>query len=614
MNNEEFLTKHISPPCEFLAGFISIDIADHSKLKGSESDISDTKARLAEFITSQLGSETGTLLSWQGDGGILLFDIASGCDEMIMFADRIRQLVPLFNRTIGILNKLANHQELMVRIVCHAGTLINKDGNPAHLSGQALNLLAKKEREIGRPGYVVLTSAVYQRLSVEFQDRCQITQIHADFGKFNVLDHKLSLGTVVYNDRRSNELKEWILVTRTNRKFDRLLYFSYTNELLYEFLCYEMNGLEVRIVTRDWVVEHNEEKLHNEKLEADRRPWYKSKVIQLRAKEIVENVLETRKQIDVRFYSSPPLFNGAILESDKEPPMAYVGIIRWEERPVKGGSQFKLAEWPAIILNGRDKIHRDLISNLQSRFHLMWRNGLTYEQVCIEDETQRVLDPAIIGKIWKLDCKTYLLVYPHRRIPERPFQVVANEDLRAFHLIEKFLNRYNVETNLLSFETPDVLKGDWFPEDTEKKINEWQGHVIFICTKSLSSKLNNYLKKINFPYEIGGVGTLSPFVKHRMKSEVFLESPMDKKPPEPRDYSIIARFRHPKHDSCAYITAGIHAMGTWGAVDYLTNPRNIRVLSQLVKTENFAAIVETKFDPDKHEVTDSSLYIAPEEF
>jgi hypothetical protein len=622
MDCKEFLTKHISPGKEFLAGLVSIDIVEHSKLKGAEREKADTKTALARLIESQINNELGTLLPWQGDGGIALFDISSGCDEMVIFADRIRQMLPLFNRTKGMLNKLSDNQEIIVRIACHAGMLINKDGNAGALSGNALNLLAKRDREIGRPGYIVLSSEIYRRLSLEMQDRCQFVKEHSHFGKTYVLDGKLALGLIKYNDRRSIELRDWIVAACSHRRYNHLFYFAYTNELLYDFLGYELSGLEVKILARNWVIEREDEERFNktsqmsEEVRAAKinRPWFKSSVIQLRAREIVEGSRDMDKSIDMRFYDTPPLFNGAILVGDSGASSAFIGISRWEECPEKGGSQYKLEEWPAIVLDGRDHIHTCLIGYLRSRFQQMWKSGLTYEQVCEQDEQRKIMDASVVERIWKLDKHPYLIVYPQRRIPERAFPVVAHEDVMAFYLVERFLNEYGVEVELLKFQLPNEFEGDWFPQEAQKEIEKWPGHVVYVCTKSLPLTLKTSLLERGFPYEIGGIGTESPNIRHCSKTELILESPTDKEPPEPRDYSIIAKFKRQGKNSTAYVAAGIRAMGTWGAADFLTSRTNVQMLSHLVGDNQFAAIVETKFDPKKYLVTDSKLYIMPEEF
>ena len=263
MDPKEFLTKHVKPGQEFLAGLISIDMVGHSKQAGADREKSETKAALEGLLKHELKNELAILLTWQGDGGIVLFDISKGCDELILFADRVRHLVPLFNRTKSILNKLPHRQEIILRIVCHAGSLVNQNGEPGELAGDALNLLAKRDREICQPGYVVLTSEIYRRLLPEFQERCLFTNEHPAFGKIYTLDGKTALCSLHYNDRSSNNLKEWITATRQQRKFDRLIYFAYTNELLYDFLAYDLEGLEVKIIARNWVAEHHDEEVYN---------------------------------------------------------------------------------------------------------------------------------------------------------------------------------------------------------------------------------------------------------------------------------------------------------------------------------------------------------------
>src|SRR4030066_2534647 len=178
MDPEECLVGHERPGQEFPAGLISIDMVGHSKQAGADREKSETKAALEGLLKHELKNELAILLTWQGEGGIVLFDISKGCDELILFADRVRHLVPLFNRTKSLLNKLPHRQEIILRIVCHAGSLVNQNGEPGELAGDTLNLLAKRDKEMGQPGYVSLTSEIYRRLLPEFQERCLYTHAH----------------------------------------------------------------------------------------------------------------------------------------------------------------------------------------------------------------------------------------------------------------------------------------------------------------------------------------------------------------------------------------------------------------------------------------------------
>lgn len=223
---------------------------------------------------------------------------------------------------------------------------------------------------------------------------------------------------------------------------------------------------------------------------------------------------------------------------------------------------------------------------------------------------------SIVGKIWGLDGKPYLIIYPHRKVHTRKFPVVAHEDVMAFHIIESFLNEYEVNVELSTFPVPDIKErdGEWFPGEIQKKVEDFEGHVIYLCSLSISPDLKKFLLEKGFPYEIVGIGTESPELRHLKKSQMVFKSPSDMDTPQPRDYSIIAKFERPQGKGIGYIAAGIRAMGTWGAAEYLTDRNNIKTLSQFEKNKQFVAIVETEFDPGKYKVVKSRLHIAPEEF
>lgn len=138
MDNETFFTKRLSPETSFPAGMVSVDIVKGSNLTGANKSIGDTRDALKAVVEAQILDAPATCLPWRGDGGIVVFDISAGADEMVMFADRIRHLVPFLNRTRGRLNKLYLQQTFTVRIVCHSGELFNS-GTAGGLVGDALS-------------------------------------------------------------------------------------------------------------------------------------------------------------------------------------------------------------------------------------------------------------------------------------------------------------------------------------------------------------------------------------------------------------------------------------------------------------------------------------------
>lgn len=94
----------------------------------------------------------------------MLIDKPESYDSLVECALHLFETVSFFNKMKGISN-LAD-SPITTRIVCHAGQAIfNKDGSLFH--GVELNAIAKYEREVGIPNYVVLTEAVYSQITSE---------------------------------------------------------------------------------------------------------------------------------------------------------------------------------------------------------------------------------------------------------------------------------------------------------------------------------------------------------------------------------------------------------------------------------------------------------------
>ena len=622
MDNETFFTSHLRLEASFQAGLVSIDIVGHGKLKGGNKQIADTREALEAIVKSQILDSPATCLPWQGDGGVVVFDVSAGGDDMVMFADRVRHLGPFLNRARGNLNKLPHQQTLTLRIVCHSGVLFNK-GFADRLGGDAFNLLAKHEREIQEPGYVVITDQVHRTLTGSVQRRFKPHETpHPEMGQTYVLD-QIALCSIESNDMESNQLRDWITAALQREKYDRLLYFAYTNERLHNFLGHQLKGIEIEvmILVRNWLTEREEEQEYNliaEHNETDiqtlaPRPWLKSTFIKAIAESIEEANLPAQRKVEMRFYDTAPIFKGVILVKDKGASCAHIGFCKWLEQPVEG-SPYKADQWPALILDGKDRVQAKLIDYIQSRFQELWMRGLTFKEVSDEDQIRQDTKPAVIGRVWALDKCPYLIVYPHRRVKGRPFPVVALEDIMAVREIETFLRSHRVKVELLSIELPDRIKGDWFPPDATQKIEQWRGHLVYICSRSIPPSIQQYLQEAGLPYQFGGIGTNRTSLLD-LEAQIRLKSPTRLNPPKPKDLSLVARFKRPRAMGQAYIVAGIRGMGTWGAATYLTQVTNIRELGDKVSGQSqFAAVVETEFDPNRHQIIDSHLHISPKYF
>src|SRR5947207_9883195 len=158
MHVDKFFTEHLHVDSNFLSSIVVIDIVGHSQPHGGTKQGANTKAALKDLVDSEVVRErAAALLPWRGDGGEVVFDVSDSCDEMIAFADRVRHLIPFFNKSRGKLNKLPDQQEIIVRIVCHCGELFNK-GSAAELAGEALNILAHDGKYVDSPGPVVVSA------------------------------------------------------------------------------------------------------------------------------------------------------------------------------------------------------------------------------------------------------------------------------------------------------------------------------------------------------------------------------------------------------------------------------------------------------------------------
>jgi len=168
--------------------------------------------------------------------------------------------------------------------------------------------------------------------------------------------------------------------------------FGYTGEtVLNDLFNYEdryKKNLSVRMLERNWVVEMQEEKLHNERPEnQSRRPWDKSSAIRESAQKSLTSPHEMKPEC--RYYREAPHIKGVILCSeDHVPQKAFISFFDWEALPKKGGSQFKGLPDAYIELGAEDEQQHELLRAANSQFDLMWTLADSCEAV-FEQEEQR---------------------------------------------------------------------------------------------------------------------------------------------------------------------------------------------------------------------------------
>lgn len=615
MNENRFFTT-IGENAEFLGGIVSIDIVGHSKLRGGERTKSDTKSELLKFIEYQLLDSNAILLKWEGDGGAFLFNVKSGCDEMILFADRVRHLTALFNRSKGYYNFLPVEQEIAVRIVCHAGSVINKNNSTGALSGDTLNHLFKAEKLVSLTGYIVISHGVYERLSKALTDRLS-DHVHNDLlGQTYALDRDISLANIQYTDELSMSLKQFVSSVVAQHDCEELLYFAYTNELLYQYLAYELGNVRVKIVARNWTVERIEETEYNNEIietakgeDSNPRLWKKSGLIKVRAEE-TNQAKHLGRPIDQRFYDQSPLFNGAILINKDGVRKAYMGISGWEIGSASGGSPYKLESWPAIILDGRDHNHAHLINYLESRFHEIWKKGKKYEDVVMQEQSEELHNPNLVKRFWEINQSPYLIVAPGRYFPKRIMPAMAGEDLEASRLVADFLRRYGCAITNYTVPLSDGA-GAPYPKESEEFIENWEGHVVYICTSSISADRWKTFEEMGLRYHLKETGDSTRMILDQNEEGIRLSSPADKSSQDERDYALIAKMNRPERNTKFFLITGIHAMGTWGAALHLVDINKLQELMLGIEG-NIAAVLEIEYSSAKKRVISSRVKLAPE--
>jgi len=90
-----------------------------------------------------------------------------------------------------------------------------------------------------------------------------------------------------------------------------------------------------------------------------------------------------------------------------------------------------------------------------------------------------------------------------------------------------------------------------------------------------------------------------------------LGSPLDLDFPTNQDLAYVARLRRPEDGRPFLLIAGVHAVGSRGAVDYLTKPSNLRRLHQKVGSEAFSMVVSCTFTRTPLRIFSSEALIAP---
>lgn len=88
-------------------------------------------------------------------------------------------------------------------------------------------------------------------------------------------------------------------------------------------------------------------------------------------------------------------------------------------------------------------------------------------------------------------------------------------------------------------------------------------------------------------------------------------SGIDEAPALPEDIAYVGRLLR-SDGRPMLVIAGVHAVGSLGAVDYLTTGTNLADLQRVVRSDPFSMVIASRFDPDTLNIEESTVLLAPQ--
>jgi hypothetical protein len=298
-------------------------------------------------------------------------------------------------------------------------------------------------------------------------------------------------------------------------------------------------------------------------------------------------------RLSLKFYDSPPFLKGTILRnSNTKRRSAYIGIYSYDASRKQEGTHFLGDNWSSLWLTDDNGPQTHLLNTIESRFEELWSSSHDYDElknIDAEREKRRI-EIESSKKIWEISCnKPYLIIVRSLSTNFKDNIIrdgIVTEDFMAMRLIEEILRQNGsiVEIELINQNNIG----------SEKRIEEWNGYLIYICKRTLDKNIYDILESQNFPYYFKDDPL--PQAIHK-RNRIAVGSPMDFDPPEKRDICVVAKCdRLGNNDGKMFIIAGLHAMGTWGGSHYLTQPKNLQQICDQLEGENFVILVECEFD------------------
>lgn len=182
------------------------------------------------------------------------------------------------------------------------------------------------------------------------------------------------------------------------------------------------------------------------------------------------------------------------------------------------------------------------------------------------------------------------IAVPTRAMPGRLLPVISAEDSLAAEKISSLLRSYNFIVNQFHIPTD----GQWQPT----------GDVVAICGPKSSSVTAEALKAdplLDFTTDETGRWVITD-----RQTELVWGSPLDDDPETHTDIAYIGRIR--TDEANILLIAGVHAIGSVGAVHHLSTPGIAESLYAAVGEAPFSAVIRSTFDGVTVTATD---YVVP---
>lgn len=185
------------------------------------------------------------------------------------------------------------------------------------------------------------------------------------------------------------------------------------------------------------------------------------------------------------------------------------------------------------------------------------------------------------------------IFFPSRDLG-RELPVIASEDFLAANTLAEFVRKHGATASLA-----------YLPNDTD--MNFTTGDIV-ICGPKTSPAIKKLLE-------------IDPYYQFReddsgkwkfvdLASDNELMSPMDKDNPEQKDIAYLGRLRfHRERDDTFILIAGIHAMGSYGTANFLSQIQNIRLFNRETDNRCFSTIILTQYQTNPLQIVSNHIFM-----